>query len=384
MPRDPDRAVLVRRALQDRLLETLRYLAEEIAIRRVGGLGEAQAAGYVAGRLQRAEQQTTVTSFRAGAGQFIAVTLVAILGVLASALPVVVPQRIAVAAALLLLLVVIALLWGEIEGAARLGRALGRRTSQSVVGVRAAVAGDRRARLRVVLTAPLDGVPQFPPRRALLLIFQLLGALTLVLLWGLLTMLPPLRWVVAMGALLLAIVALGILARHWLRGPGPATLGTGELAVLIAIAEELGELQQVELWTVALGAVSAGETSMRRLLERYPFDADTCFINLHHLTGGQPVFVTREGLLRELRSDRRLLALASGADAADVTINAEPRQLRQRTLAALPLRHGYRAITITSHPDTGGLTTPAPPALERCVRLIVGMIRELDREETTG
>ena len=34
-PPDPDRAVLVRRALQDRLLETLRYLADEVEVRRV-------------------------------------------------------------------------------------------------------------------------------------------------------------------------------------------------------------------------------------------------------------------------------------------------------------------------------------------------------------
>ena len=100
------------------------------------------------------------------------------------------------------------------------------------------------------------------------------------------------------------------------------------------------------------------------------------------MTTGQPVFVTREGLLRELRSDRRLLALASEADAADVTINAEPRQLRARTLAALPLRRGYAGISISSHPDMRGVTNPDPGTLERCVRLIVGMIRQLDREET--
>ena len=121
---------------------------------------------------------------------------------------------------------------------------------------------------------------------------------------------------------------------------------------------------------------------MQRLLERYPFGADTCFVNLHQMSAGQPVFVTREGLLRELRSDRRLLALAGRADADDVTINAEPRQLRERTLAAVPLRRGYQAITISSHPETASFTAPDPHTLERCVRLIVGMIRGLDQEET--
>ena len=80
MPRDPDRAVLVRRALQDRLLETLRYLADEIEVRRVGGLGEAQATGYVAGRLQRAEQQATVMSFRTPTARIGAMIAAIILG----------------------------------------------------------------------------------------------------------------------------------------------------------------------------------------------------------------------------------------------------------------------------------------------------------------
>ena len=140
----------------------------------------------------------------------------------------------------------------------------------------------------------------------------------------------------------------------------------------------------MELWTIAFGAVSAGDAGIRHLFERYPFGVETCFINLHHMTAGQPVFVTREGLLHERRSDRRLLAVASAADAVDVSINAEPRRLRRRTLAASLLQRGYRTITITSYPDTQGFVRPEPPTLERCVKLIVGMIRELDQEETTA
>jgi hypothetical protein len=123
---------------------------------------------------------------------------------------------------------------------------------------------------------------------------------------------------------------------------------------------------------------------MVHLLERYPFEADTCFINLHHMTAGQPVYVTREGLLRERRSDRRLLALASQADAVDVTINAEPRRLRLHTQAAVLLRQGRCAITISSQPETHGFVRPDPGTLERCVKLVVGMIREMDQEEGKG
>ena len=384
MPRDPDRAVLVRRALQDRLLETLRYLADEVEVRRVGGLGEAQAAGYVAGRLQRAEQHATVMSFRAGAGRIPAIVVVIMLGVGASLLPAIMPQRAVMGGSLLLLGCVAALFWTEIEGPAPLAYLLGRHTSQSVVGVRAALAGEDRARLRVVLTAPLDDAPRLPPRSVLLLVLQVLLFLAVVLIWLFVTMYLPLRWVLLTGACMLAISAAAIVTTQWRRRLRPAIAGAGELAVLIAVAEELGELQRVELWTVAMGAASAGDVGMRRLFERYPFGNDTCFINLHHMTTGQPVFVTREGVLRERRSDRRLLALASAADAADVTIDAQPRRLRTRTLAALPLQRGYPGISISSHPGSGAVATPEPGALERCVRLIVGMIRQLDSEGAAG
>lgn len=381
MPRDPDRAVLVRRALQDRLLETVRYLADEIEVRRVGGLGEAQAAGYVAGRLQRAEQQATVMSFRAATARIGAMSAAIILGAGASLLPVILPQRPVIGVALLLLGAAAVLFWAEIEGPAMLAGLLGRRTSQSVVGVRAATAGEDRSRLRVVLTAPLDGAPRMPPRSVLLLALEVFGFLAVVLIWLLVTMFLPLRWVLLTGACMLALIMLAMAASQWRRRLEPAVAGAGELAVLIAVAEELGELQRVELWTVAVGAGSVGDMAIQRLLERYPFATDTLFINLHHMTAGQPVFVTREGLLREVRSDRRLLALASEADAADVTINAEPRQLRVRTLVAQLLRRGYAGISISSHPDSQGGASPDPGTLERCVRLIAGMIRRLDTEE---
>jgi hypothetical protein len=285
------------------------------------------------------------------------------------------------AGAALVLVLAAALLWAEIEGPAPIGQALGGRSSQSVVGVRAAASSEREPRWRVVLTAPLDSVPQLPPRRILLALLQIAGMEAILLAAFLVTELAALRWAIAAGSAILLAVVAGMLRGRRRRGPQPAILGAGELATLIAVAEELGELQQVELWTVALGAGSAGDAGVRDLLERYPFGFDTCFINLHHMTTGQPVFVTREGLLRERRSDRRLLVVASEADAADVTINAEPRQLRARTLATLLFRRGYRTITISSHADGHGPPQPDPQTLERCVKLVVGMIRELDQEE---
>ncbi len=380
MPRDPDRAVLVRRALQDRLLETLRYLAEEIDLRRVGGLGEAQAAGYVAGRLNRAEQQATVASFRTGAGRGAAIGLLLALVASGGTIAALFRHPATTAVALALAPVAILLLWSEIEGRGLLGQALLGCSSQSVVGVRAAVGNRPYAPVRVVLTAPLDSAPRAPGRSTILVILVLFALQVVLVLALLLTEIAALQWLLLLHAAISFTLSAVVLWGASDRGPQPAVLGAGELAVLIAVAEELGELQQVELWTVALGAASVGDAGMRHLLDRYPFAAETCFINLHHMTSGQPVFVTREGLLREHRSNRRLLALASEADAADVSINAEPRRLRRRTLAALPLRAGFRTITITTHADVVGLASPGPATLERCVKLIVGMVRELDDE----
>jgi hypothetical protein len=235
--------------------------------------------------------------------------------------------------------------------------------------------------MRVVLLAPLDHASQFPPRPLLVLCFVALAA-ELALIMAALATPGVFGWALAGGAALLGVIAVIFLLLPWFQGPEPAVLGAGELSVLVAVAEELGELRHVELWTVALGAVSSGEAGLRHLLERYPFGADTYFINLHHMTAGQPIYVTREGLLRERRSDRRLLALAGVSDAADVTINAEPRRLRRRTLAALLLRRGFRGITVTSYSDVRGFTRIDPRTLERCVKLVVGMIRELDQEES--
>jgi hypothetical protein len=273
------------------------------------------------------------------------------------------------------------LLWSELEGPGLIGQALRGRGSQSVIGVRAAVGNTRVSPLRVVLLAPLDHASRFPPRPLLVLCFVALAAEFALIMASLAT--PGVfGWALAGGAALLGVIAAIFLLLPWFQGPEPAVLGAGELSVLVAVAEELGELRHVELWTVALGAVSSGEAGLRHLLERYPFGADTYFINLHHMTAGQPIYVTREGLLRERRSDRRLLALAGVSDAADVTINAEPRRLRRRTLAALLLRRGFRGITVTSYSDVRGFTRIDPRTLERCVKLVVGMIRELDQEES--
>ncbi|MBA3947618.1 MAG: hypothetical protein H0X37_24065 [Herpetosiphonaceae bacterium] len=377
---DPDRAVLLRRPLAERILETLHYLAEEIEPRRVGSLGEAQAAGYIAGRLRRVEQQAVVRSFHSNAPPSLALLLVLLATALAFAIPLLLaPPYVPFAGATSAVLAALAagLFVDEQAGSAILAQVLGRPVSQSVVGVRGATA-TTAPRTRAIVVAPLDGPPRSPTRGLSRTVLGLLVLQTLAYAWLVLAQRWP--WHALLSVLLGTTGCLILLMVHQqtARVPQPAVLGAGELATLIGVAEELSALEHTEVWTVAAGAAATGDASLRHLLRHYPFDHTTAIINLDRITGGSPVYATREGVLRERRANRQLLSLASAADAHDMRINAEPRPLRRRTLAHLPLRRGFAVITVTSHPDIHTLASPEVDTIARCVYLVVGMLRELD------
>jgi len=368
-----------RRSLLDRINETLNYLSDEIDSRRIGGLGEAQAAGYVAGRLRRAEYAAAVQSFRASVGEKLPLIVVAMLGAgagVGAAVDVAWYWR---SVALGIVVLALLLLYAELEGHKPLRRFVKGKTSQSVVAGRAATS--KKIRHRVVVVAPLDGPPQAVfDRGELLLLYGTLLIEMLSIAGALLSTASVWRYLAGGCATALLLLGVWALARRITPRLLPAVHGAGELTTLLMVAEELEPLEAVEVWIVALGASSVGHESINALKERYPFSpSDTYIINLHRISAGQPVFVTREGLLRERRSERVLLALASNIDAADLTIDAEPRRLRQRTLAQLLFRLGYRGITIASHSDDSLFTRPDATTIERSVRLVVGMIQSLDK-----
>lgn len=361
----------------------LRYLSDEIEARRAGGLGEAQAAGYLAGRLRRANYAATVLSFRTGIGETLPLILATSLGAAGAVLAAWATHPLTHGLAIVGILTALGLLWLDIEGKQPLRRLLKGRLSQSVVAVRAA---SSRLRWRVVVLAPLDGPPRSTlGRRGLHIVLLALGAVCLGVMMLALTSAPVWRLLLAGGAIVLAGSAMTVVLRSALPAPLPAIHGAGDLATLVITAEALEPLSHVEVWIAALGGSTIGHENVAALLARYPFSPiDTCFINLHAIAAGQPVFVTREGLLRERRSDRMLLALADETDAADVSIDAEPRRLQQRTLAYALLGAGQRAITISSYSDSSPFTSPDAATIERCTRLVTGMIRALETEGRGG
>jgi len=379
-PSDPAWTGATRRLLPDRIGEELRYLSDEIDTRRVGALGEAQAAGYVAGRLRRSDFGGAVQGFHAGGDERFALLLLLGVAACAGAVATAAPGRPVALAALLVTLLAVWLLLAETGVIGRNGEPLRRlrrgATSQSVVAARAAES--QQARWRVIVLAPLDGPPHGALGRAgLLLTLLALGGLAATLVGQLVEPAGVWRWGAGVCTALLAVLAVLVAVRR--RPALPPASGAGELATLLMVAEELPPLRNVEVWMVALGGGSVGGASIRALVERYPFlPADSWVINLHSITSGQPVFVTREGVLRERRSASLLQALASETEAADLEIDAEPRRLRQPTVAQAFARHGFGTLTISSHAGSEPYTGPSVATIERCVRLVVGIIRRLD------
>lgn len=381
LPPDPAWSGAARRPLLDRISDTLRYLSDEVDTRRVGALGEAHAAGYVAGRLRRSDFGGAVQSFRAGGDERFALVLVSGLGAVTGAAAAAVPGLAMAVVALLATLAVVWLLFAETGVLGKDGEPLRRlrrgAMSQSVVAARAAQG--EQARLRVIVLASLDGPPRGAlSRSGLLLMVTVLAGLAVTLVGQIVEPDGVWRWAAGLCAVLLAVLA-GVVIFRSQSSPMPAVYGAGELATLLMTAEELPLLRSVEVWMVGLGGGSVGGASIRALVDRYPFTpADTLVINLHSITAGQPIFVTREGMLRERRSASLLQALAGETEAADLDIDAEPSRLRQPTAAQTFIRKGFGALTISSHDGGEPYTVPQATTIERCVRLVVGILRRLD------
>jgi hypothetical protein len=163
----------------------------------------------------------------------------------------------------------------------------------------------------------------------------------------------------------------------------PTDGGSGALAALIAAAGRLSGLGRVEVWAVGVGAAAADPGGVELLARRFPFSpANTMALAIQRLDQGQLVYVTREGALLARPADARLLRLAAAADAADTSIDAEPRPYLADDSMAAPLRRaGIAGLTLLSHPDPAAAAGPVDPELvERAARLIVGIVRALDSE----
>jgi hypothetical protein len=375
------------RRLREDPLNVIAQVAGAIGPRRPTSLAEARAAAYVDGQLRRAGLSVAADAFtlRPPPGwDGTAIALVALLSaVVIYWLPVLAFAGMAICFA-----------WAAWR-LARPGPPLlaRRRESQNVLGTRA----QPSARHRVVLLAPLDSPPTLG-RYGRLFADGLRAHAGRVIACGLLLSLGLAgalfvgrEWWYAMFAPALYLLGLAALDAITMRRPASpgAVSHAGALATLIAAAEELTDLQHIELWLVGLGAAECG-AGLRDLLRRYPFErATTLFIELRSLGSGSLCHVTRAGLLPEIPADPLLLRCAAAADAADPLINAEPRPYRATpTIAAALGRAGWRALTVTCLDADGQAPYRATAAdvpevadedtLNRAARLVAGLVRQID------
>lgn len=391
---------MVRRQTSKDPRRSVDLLVRTIGLRQATSLAEAQAAAYIDGRLRRVGMRVSADTFRApiDTGR-IGITL-ALIGLLAAGLTVWLPLVALVFALCGLVVSVVVPLKRRRPLLARWG------DSQNVVGTRAA---EKQQRWRVVLLARLDSAAELnlldrvAGRGAIWghgIAFAVIATLVAAYLfdgqplWLYLQALP--------AAYLLLTLVVGTLPK---RLPS-VVAGTGALAVLLNATEQLSNLLQIEVWSVALGATDGG-AGIADFLTRYPFPREeTLVIALDRLDVGQLVYVTRERGLLAQQADPYLRTLAANVDAANPLINAEPRLAPYAsTLAAPLLARGYRALTLTSYQDNRNPTpgnvpqanrgrTPTARAsgttpvdrlealdmhlLNQAIRLVVGMMRMLD------
>jgi hypothetical protein len=386
---DQPRSLL--RRLREDPADAVNRIAGEIGARWPTSLGEARAAAYLDGRMRRAGLRVSADAFRATAGPGWDGALLALLASIGCVLYYWLPLPSLALAVWNLAIAGVALLR---PGAPLLAR---KRQSQNVIATRAI---DNPPHWRVVLLAALDSPPATSAlarrltagRRAELgrvIVCGLIVILALMALGGPLGLRQLLWYLQIAGALFLVILAgLEILSMFAPSTPG-AVNHAGALAALLESADSLNALSQTELWAVALGASSSG-TGLADLLRRYPFDQErTLFIGIESIGAGRVSYVTRTGIMPQRASDSLLLRLAADADADDPLIDAEPRPYTSEpAVVQLLQRTGRRALTIIGlepdgRPACRGSMADTPDhldahALDRAVRLVVGLVKKID------
>lgn len=374
--------------------DVVRYLVTSLGVRSATSLGEARAAAYVDGRLRRGGMNVSADPFFAPTSLSLTYLLLALLGVLAALLAGGAPFP---SLLLALWLLGVALIDARV---APLLLPLSYRNSQNIVGNQAC---ELPPRWRVVLLSPLDApgeagwLSQYARWR------QSVGA-GRVLAFGLLALLSLLRlvrpsdiwWygqIVPAVYLLISLFPLRSSSNHAYASLGSA----GALAVLLTVAELLPPLRTVEVWVVALGATTTGNSGINDLLARYPFPQErTLFLALEKIDSEELGYVAHEGTGGR-RSTASLLAhLAHRASTEVPSLQIQPSRSRTVNPLAIPLhRRGYHVLTLRTsgnpaslhhlvEPDENkgneGDDSGASGVFEQVARFIVAVMQNLDSD----
>lgn len=154
-----------------------------------------------------------------------------------------------------------------------------------------------------------------------------------------------LRWA-AVGMLLCAAIAMFYAATQGEDIRGANTNASG-VAALLRVAERVAAhpLERADVWVVAAGSHESWMSGMRHFLTSHDFDkARTYILNLEGVGAGDLHYLTGEGMLQLVRSDKGMVAAAQriapqfGATAAK--LRAIP------SAAHVPLARGYSTLSV--------------------------------------
>jgi hypothetical protein len=111
-----------------------------------------------------------------------------------------------------------------------------------------------------------------------------------------------------------------------------------------------------EIWFVATGAEEVGTWGMRALIRDFGDELEDAYIvNVDNVGSGNVAWITREGMAKRYRSDRRLLSGARRA-ATENEIRVKGQEYRGLSTDATPaLARGYRAMSVMAFDINGRL-----------------------------
>ncbi len=327
------------RSAPERLIHTL---GAEVGPRPATSTAEARAAALVAAQMRQQGLEVGVQTFSAAQVPTVGLGLLAAMGVVATLLGVWLPLP-----SLLLGLTLLWLAWRELRGPPTLAALLGLRPSQNVIGSRAA---DGAPRWRVVLLCHLDSPRAIPERWQMYLRWRLLavplGLLLLNLVLGLHWLHSVDRMLLSAPGLILSSAAvITVLRQRSARWTAGAVDAAGVAAALGCVAQTQ-DLDNLEVWMVALGAGAAAGAGLQALLESYPFpQEDTWFINVPWVGRGILTLVAGEGLWRELPPDAALVKLFHELRSMSAPLDRKAYR-GERLDSARLLKRGYHAVSL--------------------------------------